>query len=212
MTPMSPFRRHRSLIWPMVLAVLCALLCSVGCSRPTGVPTAGTAQADQTPFHDHGSSPAGEAAGESSATQTGRLSQNGLPFHDSQSLPAGTLLTVRLKAPLTAGDSVAEISFEAVVDEPVVIEGNTLIPRGAAVAGRIKSARVSNLKPSRGYVRLALESIHIGGLDVPLQTVSLFARQTPQSDAVIRLEKGRRLTFRLTEPVYLTTQRAQAGR
>jgi len=211
MALMNPFRRRRSVIWPMVLASLCALLGEVGCSRPTGVPTADTTPADQAPFNDHGSGAAGPSAVEPSAAQPGGSSQTGLPFHDSQSLPAGTMLTIRLKGPVTVGDSAAEASFEAVIDEPVVIEGNTLIPRGTAASGRIESARISKVKPNRGYVRLALESVQIGGLDVPVQTASLFARQTPQNDAVIRLEKGRRLTFRLTEPLYVSTQRAQAG-
>lgn len=207
MSSMSPFRKRRALMWPIFLALLCA----VACSRPTGVPTADTTQTDQAPFNDHGNGAAGDSASESSAAQPSGSSPIGIPFHDSQSLPAGTLLTVRLKGPVTAGDSATEISFEAVVDEPVVIEGNTLIPRGTAAAGRIESARISKVKPNRGYVRLALASVHIGGLDLPVQTASLFARQTPQSDAVIRLEKGRRLTFRLTEPFYISTQRAQAG-
>jgi len=61
-------------------------------------------------------------------------------------------------------------------------------------------------------VRLALDSIHLGGVDVPVQTASLFTRQNPESDDLIRLEDGRRLTFRLTGSVYLGTQRAQIGR
>ena len=64
-------------------------------------------------------------------------------------------------------------------------------------------------------VRLALESVHMGGVDVPVQTASLFARQGPAADispSTVRLEKGRRLTFRLTEPVLLAPQRTQASR
>jgi hypothetical protein len=183
-----------------------AVLCSTGCSRPTNVPTAGDAQSGQAPFQPDGGAPAGPAA------SSKEPSEAGLPFHDSQSLPAGTLVTVRLKSPITAGGSISGNSFEAVVDDPIVVEGNTLIPAGTAVAGRVEAARISTVKPNRAYVRLALESVHIGGLDVPVQTASLFARQTPEGEDVIRLEKGRRLTFRLTEPVFISTQRAQAGR
>jgi hypothetical protein len=86
-----------------------------------------------------------------------------------------------------------------------VIDGNILISRGAVVTGRVESARTSNLKPNRGYLRLALESVNVAGVDVPVQTASLFVRQSPQDDgsgSLIRLEKGRQLTFRLREPVY----------
>jgi hypothetical protein len=61
-----------------------------------------------------------------------------------------------------------------------------------------------------GYVRLTLDSIDIAGKNTRLQTSSLFARGNPASQnaalGLITLEKGRRLTFRLTEPVYLALE------
>ena len=59
------------------------------------------------------------------------IPETSLPFHDSNSLPAGTLLTVRLKNPISAEIPDANLAFEAVVDEPVAVEGNQLVPRGA---------------------------------------------------------------------------------
>jgi len=94
------------------------------------------------------------------------------------------------------------------VDQPVIIDGNQLVPLGAMVSGRVESARASNLKRNRGYVRLTLESIQLAGSHVPMQTSSLFVRgragPTQASESpVVRLERGRRLTFRLTEPVFV---------
>ncbi len=191
------------------------LLWTAGCSSPTGVPTEGAADQPQTPFHDQGTSATSSGAGDSSGSRENPAKpEKGLPFHDLQNLPAGTLLTVRLKSSVSAGNSSKDNSFDAIVDEPVVLEGNTLIPRGATAAGRVESAQASTLKPSRGYVRLSLESVHIGGFDVPVQTASLFARLAPVSDdssTLFLLEKGRRLTFRITEPVNLPNQRALAA-
>jgi len=88
-----------------------------------------------------------------------------------------------------------------------------LIQRGATVSGRIQSVRTSNVEPARGYICLALASIHVGGIDVPVQTADLYARQSQnasKSASVLRLAKGRRLTFRLTEPAYISSQRAQS--
>jgi hypothetical protein len=204
MTYMSQFRKFQRPVWPLMLALVCA----VSCSRQIDVPTEGSPQADQTPFREKGASDGGSDAIGSVAG----LSQaygNGLPFRNSQYVPAGTLLTVRLKSSITAGSITTENSFQAVVEEPVVVEGNTMIPQGAVVAGRIESSRISKVKPDRGYVRLALESVHVGGLDVPVQTASLFAPQAPQDEETIRLEKGRRLTFRLMQAVSLNGQRAQ---
>jgi hypothetical protein len=129
----------------------------------------------------------------------------GPPFQNSQVLPAGALVTVRLNVPLVAGSG-SRKSFEAVLDEPVVVEGNTMIPRDAIVSGRIESTHTSRVTPDRGYVRLTLDSVQVDGFDVPLQTASLFARSLPSADAdsdTIRLEKGRRMTFRLKDPVFL---------
>ena len=82
--------------------------------------------------------------------------ETGLPFHDSQNLPAGTLLTVRLKYLIAAQNPAANGTFEALVDEAVVVEGNRLVPRGAVVEGRVESARASDVRRNGGYVRLAL--------------------------------------------------------
>ncbi len=201
---------HGLLIWPATLA----LLSTVGCLGPAAAPTEeGTTQANQAPFHDGATahdSPGLPAS--ASAQNTSTTPGNSLPFHDSQNLPSGTLLTVQLKDSLSAAKPAAHDSFEATMDEPVVIDGNTLIPRGAAVVGRVESFSISTVRPNHGYIRLKLESVHVAGLDLPVQTASLFVRPAPRKGAsspTIRLDKGHRLTFRLAEPLYLATQRAQ---
>ncbi len=223
---MSRFRRPQGLtIGPRLLAkflaTLLALLWTAGCARPAGPQSDDAAvHADQHPVPFHGgestaSAPQQSLAAQETGSNLGSNSETGLPFHDSQNLPAGTLLTVRLKNSISAENPGANGAFEAVVDDPVVIEGNKLIPRGAIVAGRVESARASNVRRNRGYVRLALDSIHLAGMSLPIQTSSLFVRgnavdaqvgettQAEASGAVIRLEKGRRLTFRLTESAYV---------
>lgn len=132
-----------------------------------------------------------------------------------QYLPAGTLLTVRLKTSVYASSSPSEVSFGAVVEQAVVVDGNTIIPKGANVAGRVESAQTSKIKPNRGYVRLALQSVDLGDRRVPVQTASLFAHEAPLGNnpiSVIHLEKGRRLTFRLVETVEISKLPAQAIR
>ena len=189
----------------------------LACSRPLTVPAeseVGQSDPHHAPFQANGTQPEKpnvdeNAAGESEGTA------DSPPFRDRNSLPAGTLISVRLKNPISAADLDARNPFEAVVIQPVVLEGATLIPRGAAVAGLVESARNSEVKPNRGYVRLALASFRADGLDVPIQTASLFARRSPLTDAssqLIYLEKGRELTFRLAKPVYLGSQRSRSSR
>ncbi len=206
-------------IWPLSLALLPLGLLLVGCSDSSetrGDNRTAAADQHQVPFHD------GDASANSAATNSAASQENspqiGLPFQDSQNLPVGTLLTVRLKDPVSADESGSGSTFEAVVDKPVVVDGNMLVPRGASVAGRVESARASAVERSRGYVRLTLDEIAIAGHDLPIQTSSLFARANADgqqslagthltSVSTIHLEKGRQLTFRLTEPVYVASQR-----
>ena len=227
---MSLFRRPqgrgltiwRLAIWPLLLIMLLALLWTAGCARPTGPQSDdGALHGDQHPVPFHGQGPTAAPSDSPALQENGKNPETGLPFHESQNLPAGTLLTVRLKTPVAAENPGANGTFEAVIDEPVVIEGNKLVPRGATVAGRVESARVSSVKRDHGYVRLALDSIHMGDVSLPIQTSSLFVRgnageaktasaavvpvdaPSQASAVVIRLEKGRRLTFRLTESAYV---------
>ncbi len=206
---MSGFAGSRALI----ASTLTLLLCFLGCSRPTpNVPTEGVSQSSQTPFQGQPGSEANPDLAGNAVPQEFNASHD-LPFQESRTLPVGTLLTVSLQGPIVAGSG-SKDSFEAVVDEPVIVDGNTLIPRGTKVSGRIESARISKERPDRGYVRLVLDSVRLDDLSVPIQTASLFARQFPQSPSragTIRVENGRRLTFRLTEAVFLSTQAAKAS-
>ena len=170
------------------------------------MPTEGAIQRSPTPFPGPATN-ATETSGQ--GFSAGEALGTGPPFQNRDSIPAGSLLTVRLKVPLVAVSGSQE-SFEAVLDEPVSVDGNILIPRGAIVSGEVEAAHVSNTKPDRGYVRLALNSLRVDGVAVPIQTASLFARQPSGADAdpvAIRLESGRRLTFRLKKQVFLTSER-----
>jgi hypothetical protein len=133
----------------------------------------------------------------------------------------GTLLTVRLNDALPGAKSKAGEPFTASLDDPVVINGNAVLPRGTAVRGRVESVGAAVVKGNRGYLRLTLASIRVDSKDVPLETSSLFARgqvipgtsvsaSFPSSGASndmidgptpVYIEKGRLLTFRLASPV-----------
>lgn len=179
------------------------LFLPLGCARrDPHLPAEGAVQSSATPFQDPNpdateTGDQGFSAGDSRGTEP--------PFQNAEIVPAGSLLTVRLRVPLVAGSG-SKDPFEAVLDEPIVVGGNTLIPRDALVSGEIESAHVLKSKSDRGYVCLTLNSVKLDGLPVPIQTASLFARQPLGVDAnsdTIRLETGRRLTFRLKERVFL---------
>lgn len=209
---MSGMRRPVGLIIFLTMSI--ALLGMIGCESPAGLQGENRpSSTDQhpVPFRD------GQPQKKADTTVTAGKSTNPeavLPFHDAESLPAGTLLTVRLKAPISAANPGVNAPFDAIMDQAVVIEGSRLIPRGTTVSGRVESAKASDLKRDRGFVRLTLDAIHLSGTDLPIQTSSLFVRgnaaasdaggdDSAQPAVVVRLEKGRRLTFRLSESVYV---------
>jgi hypothetical protein len=200
---------YLTLMVPLVLA---------GCSRPELIP--GEERISQTetreaPFQDQATQGTVDVAASTQlqpAQYGSTLPQSDAPLQRFQNLPPGTLVTVRLKKPLYASSLSSEASFEALVVEPVVIRGNTLIPPGASVLGRVESARTSTVKPNRGYVRLALHSVQVGNVRMPLETASLFAREAPLGDdpiSVIHLESGRRLTFRLNATASSANQHSE---
>jgi hypothetical protein len=199
-------RLAKCAVWPALLMLALAS----ACSRPESVADVSTVRNDLTAKGGLGTEPRNNSESETS-----------LPFHDVSNLPAGTLLTVRLNNAIAADGSAASGTFEAVVDEPVVVDGVALVPRGTNAVGRVEAARRSNLERDRGFVRLTLASIDVSGHDVPVQTSSLFAsanatggdKSVAANDAsAIQLEKGRRLTFQLTGEVQIPREERISSR
>lgn len=224
-----PGRKLAGLRVAVLLILLLILTLAVGCSRPSELPAdEGVKQANQRtlPFHDNatkgntGSHSADGNSGEANADPAlngDPRATSGQPFQTLSSvpdLPHGTLVTVRLESQISTDRTGEEGTFAGVVDEPVVVDGKIALPRGATVTGRIEAARASDGGRDRGYIRLTLDTITIAGKTLPLQTSSLFVRGnagevlSPGQDeaelahpAVTRLQKGRRLTFRLAAAV-----------
>lgn len=200
-------------VWPLALVLLCA----IGCNRPSLDPSDQSSLQDthQAPLQQTAAAPVTadpDAAIVTSDDHPARVADQSLSARQAANLPAGTLLTVRVISPVYADSSIASASFRGVVVDPVVVNGSTVIPGGAKVAGVVESVRASEIKPSRGYVQLTLQSVQVGGSEVSLHTASLFARPAaPQRSTVpiVRLEQGRQVTFRVSEPPSAPEQQAQ---
>jgi hypothetical protein len=188
------------------------LLPMCGCARHApDLPTEGATQTNPTPFQTEAATELENAAPISSADDQ----NTSPPFRTPDVVPAGSLLTVRLKAPLV-GVNGSKAPFEALLDDPVMVDGTALIPRDAVVSGEIESAQVSKARPDRSYLCLTLNSLLVGGVPVPIQSARLYVRhQQPSAggsdDVTVRLEQGRQLTFRLKEQVFLHPNVSKRG-
>jgi hypothetical protein len=98
------------------------------------------------------------------------------PFTEAKTLtvPAGATIYVRLQQSLTSATAQAGQQFGAVLDEPLVVENQTVVPSGAAVTGKVVAARESGRLHNAGYIRITLDSIAVNGKPVPLETNSVF--------------------------------------
>jgi hypothetical protein len=153
-------------VLPLTVSTL-MLLCA--CGRPPAE-NATTSDSQKLPFdrqpHSAGISP----------------SQSLVP--SATKLPEGTPVPIRLQSALSSASSRAGDSFSASVDEPVEIDGQTVIARGAPVMGRVLEAKAatnnrespneSSIEP--GYLRIVLVSLKVGGKTVTIETSSIFAR------------------------------------
>ena len=120
------------------------------------------------------------AAGDSAAAQPIQDTTTAVPFAAKKTeplqIPAGTPISVRMQSSVSSATAEAGEKFDAVLDEPLVIDGRTVAPAGTAVTGRVLAAKKSGRLHNPGYLRLTLVSMSVGGRNVQLQTSSVFAK------------------------------------
>ena len=116
-----------------------------------------------------GTQPASVAADTSTPPQQ-------LPFVDGKApiVPVNTAMYVRLQQPISSTSAQSGQNFSAVLDEPLMVDGQTLAPAGATVTGMVVAARESGHVNGAGYLRITLTSILLNGKNVPLQTNSMY--------------------------------------
>jgi len=138
---------------------------TLACEKQTGVPGDDSVSADdsQKVLLDRASASTGISPSRSLVPAVSRL-------------PEGTPITIRLQSTVSSASSGAGDSFEGMLDDAVVIAGQTAIPRGAAVTGRVLAARASGRLHDPGYLRIALVSIKVEGQPVAIETSSLFVK------------------------------------
>lgn len=148
-----------------------------------------------------------------------------LPFTGTKPLvvPADTIIYIRLQQPVTSATAQAGQSFAAVLDEPLLIDSQTIAPQGTEITGKVLAARESGRLHRAGYVRITLSAITVNGKTLPIQTDSVIAGGGSfknrnlgfigggTANTFVTEEKAagftteRRLGFRLTQPLNMGT-------
>ena len=80
------------------------------------------------------------------------------------SVPGGTAINVRLTQAIDVDASQAGQTFKGVVDDPVMINGSIVIPRGATAAVQAVQVQQSGTMKGSDKISLKLNSIGFGGM------------------------------------------------
>jgi hypothetical protein len=163
-----------------LLPIILAMALVLGCSKaPSNVSADDAAQnSQQVPFAQNNQPANSQAAPEAvpENSNDGRIEPSKSLVPAVLSIPAGTPIYIRLQTSVSSGSSRSGDAFEGVIDEPIVVNGQTVVPRGAQATGRVVEAKPSGRLHASGYLRLTLASIRVSGKTVPVETSSIFAK------------------------------------
>jgi hypothetical protein len=79
-------------------------------------------------------------------------------------VPSGTAINVRLTQGIDVDASMAGQRFKAVVDDPVMVGGSTVIPRGASATVQAVQVQQSGTMKGSDKITLKLNSVGFGGM------------------------------------------------
>ncbi len=116
------------------------------------------------------SNPAAGSSSSADASKSGGVFSKLMETTKPMTLPAGTGISVVLDQSLASNRNRSGDEFEASVAAPVVVDGKTVIPKGARVRGRVVEAAESGRLAHVAHLRLALRSVEVGGRTYELET------------------------------------------
>lgn len=117
------------------------------------------------------SAPSDQAATDSSGSGgsgggLGKLLSSTQPVN----VPEGTAIAVTLDQAINTDVNRTGESFQATVSEAVAVNGKTVIPKGATVAGTIVEAKESGRLKGVAVLRLALDAVEVDGKEYEIKT------------------------------------------
>ena len=138
---------HQARLSPWICAI--ALLASIGC---------GSSQSGSTGGSGSNSSPAAE--------QAAAPKQEAPPIV----VPAGTNISVTVDQSVSSKDSEPGLRVAASLAEPVVVNGQDVIPRGAKVSGTVTNAKSAGRFQGNAELGITLSSVEVEGHQYTIHT------------------------------------------
>jgi hypothetical protein len=105
-------------------------------------------------------------------------------------LPAGTNLTVRMIDAVDSQTNRVGQTFRASLDQPVMLDGNTAIPRGADVVVKLVDQKDSGKLTGRTDLTLSLQSIVVNGHMADVNTQSVKQESSSRGERTAKVAGG----------------------
>jgi hypothetical protein len=124
------------------------------------------------------------ASAEDAAKDEG-ATKKALPVYREVTLPAGTTLRLDLASSIASDTSHVEDPVRATVRQAVVVDGNTVVPMGAKLAGVVTDVAGSGRVKGRARIAYRFNSMHVGEeqYDIATAPTSHLAPATKAQDA-----------------------------
>ncbi len=165
---------------PTHLLTLFAIALLLG---PTGCGNKSSQTADSSnPTNATGAAPA--QAGQAMQSAPAAPAQNGQPAQPTPApapqptpppppivIPARTVVVVNLQQALGSKSSQAGDSFAATLAQPIVVDGNVVVRKGASAYGTVTEAHAAGRFKGGATLRLSLTRLQINGAPVEIKTV-----------------------------------------
>jgi hypothetical protein len=88
----------------------------------------------------------------------------------SVTIPAGTRISVRTVDGIDSAKNDVGDRFQASLEEPLIVDGNVVVAKGADIYGRLAESKESGTFSGRSQLRLELTGIVVNGQTIPLVT------------------------------------------
>jgi hypothetical protein len=117
-------------------------------------------------------------------------SQNTMASSQGIMLPSGTNFVIRMIDSVDSERDRIGASFRASLDQPVMVDGNQILPRGADVTVKLVDAKQSGKLAGRTELALSLQSVSVNGRMVDLNTQTVTEQSSSRTGRTAKVAGG----------------------